>query len=50
MISTGASFAPSNAVMSPTCAMSGRSRCVTDMACGIISLAHSGFIPKKEPA
>jgi hypothetical protein len=30
--------------------MPGKRRVVTDTACGRISLAHSGSIPKKEPA
>ena len=42
MMSTGGSFAPSSAVMSPTCSISGKWRMVTDTACGSISLAHSG--------
>jgi hypothetical protein len=50
MMSTGGSFAPSSFVMSPTWAMPGKRRVVTDTACGRISLAHSGSIPKKEPA
>jgi hypothetical protein len=45
MMLTGGSFAPSMAVMSPTCFMSGKCRMVTDIACGIISLAHSDLIP-----
>jgi hypothetical protein len=50
MMSTGGSAAPSSAVMSPACSIAGKCLLVTDMACGMTSLAQSGFIPQSDAA